>query len=273
MHRALLPGFACLFAMGIAPQSAQAAPSASASVSTSGGAASSGGRGSGPSASGKRFRFHVATDVLSLVHFNPDGANNDFNTTRLGFGIGRRTFLDSSSTGGSGVGGVGVGGGVTSLGFGAIILDGHAVVGGQFAFAVDGLDVGDEGGTLVEGRFVPYFNYMFSPIGRVTPFVGAHFGLGGGAFSQRVDNPIDDDDDGRSVLNVIYPVVGAQGGAHIFIVDAISVDVMFNFDYLAPFARLKLEGVPGDDGDDEDFDKVGDVINVAFVSVGLSAWF
>ncbi|MEM6995577.1 MAG: hypothetical protein AAF721_34015, partial [Myxococcota bacterium] len=168
----------------------------------------------------------------------------------------------------------GIGGGVASIGFGGVILGGHGVVGGLFAFAVDGLDVADDGGTAIEGRFVPYFNYMFNPSGRITPFIGAHFGLGGGAYTDLVDDP-DPTAPGNQVrvtTNVIYPVVGAQGGVHIFLVDAISLDALVNFDYLAPFARTAVDGGM-DPVDDEDYDKAGDLINVAFVSVGISAWF
>ena len=211
-----------------------------------------------------RVRVHLGTDVFSLIHVNPDGAPSSANVNVLGFGIGRRTALDRDSLL---VGGVD---GVASLGVGGVILDGRAVVGGQFAFTVDGLNVGDDGGTAIEGRFVPYFNWMFKPFGRVRPFLGAHFGLGGGAFhSQQINDPADPPI--RVVTNVIYPVVGVQGGVHIFIVEAVSIDALVNFDYFAPFARTRIEDP--DVAVEEDFDKTADVINVAFVNVGISAWF
>lgn len=254
---------ALLAVIGLSPV-AHAAPaaegSAKASVSTSGARASASGLGP----SGKRFRFHLGTDVLSLVHFNPDGQGNEANSNRLGFGIGRRTLVDWPTGG--------LGGGVASLGFGGVILGGHGVVGAAFAFAVDGLDVGDDGGTGIEGRFVPYFNYMFNPSGRVTPFLGAHFGLGGGAFVSRSEE-FGTMEELRTTTNVIYPLVGLQGGVHVFIIPAVSVDAMLNFDYLAPFARTVTEGGTVPDTGDDDYDKTGDLINVAFASVGISAWF
>lgn len=216
-------------------------------------------------AAGKRFRLHVGTDVFSLVHFNPDGAGNDFNTTRLGFGIGRPTLLDTPTGA--------VGFGVVSVGFGAVVLDGHGVVGGRLAFTVDGLNVGDDGGTALEGRFVPYFNYLFTPKGRFTPFIGPHLGLGGGLFTVTDESLVNPGEEVRITTNVIYPVVGVQGGAHIFLVDAVSIDAMVNFDYMAPFARTAIDGDTGADVGGDDLDKVGDVINVAFVSLGLSGWF
>ncbi len=253
---------ACLLAAAAAPQSVHAAPSASGSISA--GAGASGKATGGLAAVDKRVRVHISTDVFSLVHFNPDGANNDFNTTRLGFGIGRRTLLDWPTGG--------VGGGVTSIGVGGVILGGHGVIGGQFAFAVDGLDVADDGGTAIEGRFVPYFNYMFNPSGRITPFVGAHFGLGGGAYTDLIDDPFNPGNSIRVTTNVIYPVVGAQGGVHIFVVPAVSIDALVNFDYMAPFGRSATDGGMDPD-DDEDYDKIGDIINVAFIRAGLSVWF
>lgn len=213
------------------------------------------------SAANKRFRFHVGTDLFSLVHENPDGGDSDLNTNRLGFGIGRRTWLDTPTAF--------VGAGVASLGFSGILLDGHIGVGGMFAFTVDGIDVGDDGGTLIEGRFVPFFNYMFNPAGRVTPFVGLHLGLGGGAGTDTIDDPITGESIRRTV-SVIYPVVGPQGGVHIFVIPAVSVDVMVNFDYIAPHVRFRQEDSPSED---DDYDKVSDIINVAFINVGLSAWF
>jgi len=214
----------------------------------------------GLSPKGKRFRFNLGTDVFSLVHFNPDGGGDD-SRNRLGFGIGRRTELDWPTGG--------IGGGVTSLGFGYIFPKVPIVLGAQFAFAIDGVDVSDDGGTTVEGRLVPYFNYMFNASGRFTPFVGLHFGLGGGLYT--IEDDIDPIGPVRATTNVIYPVVGPQGGVHIFIVDAVSVDALMNLDYMAPHGRTVIDS---DDVDsDRDYDKLGDLLNVAFISVGISAWF
>lgn len=209
-----------------------------------------------------KVRFHIATDFFSFIHYNPDGGNDDANVNVIGFGFGRPTAVDRSAP-------VFFGSGVLSLGVGGIILDGRAAVGGQVAFTVDGLDVGDDGGTLVAGRLVPYFNWMFRPRKRFRPFIGGLFGFGGGTVTTEVDNPLGDDF--RVTQHVIYPVVGAQGGVHIFIVDAVSLDLSLAFEYAAPHERVTSND--DDFDDDDDWDKAGDVINLAFARVGLSAWF
>jgi len=213
----------------------------------------------GLSATNKRFRFHLGTDLFSLIHTNPDGGDADDDSTQLGFGFGRRTRLEYPA----------VGAGVTSLGFSGVLLNGHINLGAMFAFTVDGADVGGPNpSTFIEGRGVPFFNYMFNPAGRVTPFVGMHVGVGGGAAQSDANGP--DEPRRRRTFNVIYPVVGAQGGVHVFIVDAVSVDFMVNFDYLASHSRVREEGT---ESANDDFSKDADIINVAFVNVGISAWF
>jgi hypothetical protein len=196
----------------------------------------------------KKVRIHAGTDFFSFSHFNPDGGGEGIN--QLGFGIGRSTGLDRGLSF--------LNAGVVSLGAGAVILQGRAVVGGQIAFTVDGIDVGNDGGTLIVGRFTPYFNWMFGPFGRVRPWIGLRVGLGGSA--------LHDED---AVARTIYPIVGLQGGAHIFLVDAVSLDLGLTFDYAAPHGRFECDCVDNE----SDYTKLGDWFNLAMPYAGLSAWF
>lgn len=215
-----------------------------------------------PTNSGKRFRFHGELDVLSFSHFNPDG--NGENTNTIGFGFGKTTGIDSYLFVPS-----------WSLGFGYVILDERAVVGGRFVFDLtstsdeedDGAgDFVDSRATVVSGQLVPYFRYIFMPGKRARPFLEGRFGLGGSAISTTTTT----DPETRSSTSVIYPIVGFGGGAHIFIVDAFSIDLAATFDYAAPHAKSRFEA--GDMSTEEDYDKVGDFINIA-AQVGFSVWF
>lgn len=212
-----------------------------------------------PTLEDKKVRIHAGTDFLGFTHFNPDGGSDDGINT-IGFGIGRPTGLDRGSAGFSFVGL-----GTVAFGAAAILLNGHIAVGGELAFTVDGVDVGDDPNTLVLGRFTPYFNYMFGPFGRIKPWVGLRFGMGGSALhGDTIDimgMPVD------GVYRTVYPIVGINGGAHIFVADSVSVDAGITFDYAAPHSKLECDGC------DDDYDKDGDWINMSFPYVGLSAWF
>ncbi len=217
-----------------------------------------------PSNTGKRFRFHGELDVLSFSHFNPDGDGD--NTNALGFGFGKTTGVDSLLAVPS-----------WSLGFGYVFLDGRAVAGGRFVFDLTSAADDDEGDfddfddfddartTIVSGQLIPYFRYIFMPGKRARPFLEGRFGFGGSAVSTTSN-----DSDDRDTSNLIYPVVGVGGGAHFFIVDAFSVDLAATFDYAAPHAKSRRE--LGDISTEDDYDKVGDFINIA-AQVGFSAWF
>jgi hypothetical protein len=212
-----------------------------------------------PTNTGKRFRFHGELDLLSFTHFNPDGDGDNFNT--IGFGFGKTTGIDSYLFVPS-----------WALGFGYVILDERAVVGGRFVFDLTSTSDDDDDGfddaraTVVSGQLVPYFRYIFMPGKRARPFLEGRFGLGGSAVSTT-----DNDSNDRDSLSVIYPIVGFGGGAHIFIVDAFSLDLAATFDYAAPHAKTRNE-TAGVTVEDDDYDKVGDFINVA-AQVGFSVWF
>lgn len=208
-------------------------------------------------------RLSIDTDLLGYTHFSPDDDNTTLATTNaLGFGLGRLSLID---TGG---GPLVLDRSLLAVGLGAVILDGRAVVGGRVAFVVDGLlrEGGDE--TIVAGRFVPYFNWMFRQYGRLRPFVGVRFGLGGGAHTTQAV-VLDEELEVRT--NTIYPIVGAQGGAYVFLLDRVSVDLGLSLDYVAPFGRT-VQVEPEPEGDQPDYEQLGNAVNLA-VTLGLSAWF
>ncbi len=214
-----------------------------------------------PTGAGKRFRFHGDVDVLSFTHFNPDGDGRNVNT--IGFGFGRVNGVDAN-----------IGIPTWSLGFGYVFLGGNAVAGAKFALNLSSTGTEDDDGmarvdsrrTVVGGQLIPYFRYIFLPGKRVRPYIEGRFGFGGTTVSTVVEsNP-----ELRGTFNTIYPAVGLGGGAHIFIVDAFSVDVGLNFDYLAPHTKSRTE--VGNMSMEEDFSKDGDLINLA-ANVGFSAWF
>ncbi|MEM9454901.1 MAG: hypothetical protein AAGF11_12030 [Myxococcota bacterium] len=209
-----------------------------------------------------KVRVHVDTDVFGFSHYNPqDNDADDSNTNVVGFGIGRPTFIDTGNF-------VIFDRPVLAFGVGGVILDGRAVIGARAAFTVDGVLRGNDNDTYVAGRLVPYFNWMFNPRGRIRGFLGGRFGFGGAAVTfEEFDDP---DFVVRRQFNSIYPIVGVQGGMHIFIVERVSLDPGLSFDYIAPHSRShRVEPDPEPVGD---FDKDGDAVNFA-VTFGLSAWF
>lgn len=212
-----------------------------------------------PTLTNKKVRIHVGTDVFSWSHFNPDGSAQNVNV--VGFGIGRPTGIDR----GGALEVFGLTPGVLSIGAAGVILGGRAVIGGQVAFTIDGIIPEDSDSvTVIAGRGIPYFNWMFGPFGRWRPFLGVRLGVGGAALHN------EDDTTGVDVVtNTIYPIVGVQGGAHAFVADSVSIDLGVTFDYAAPFSKVNCDP----DCPDEEFEKVGDWLNLAIFNVGLSAWF
>lgn len=215
-----------------------------------------------PTLTDKKVRIHVGTDVFGWTHFNPDGNSQNINV--VGFGIGRLTGVDRGAEGLP----FGLDPAVLSLGAGAVILQGRAVVGGQVAFTVDGIIPEDsDGSVVIAGRGVPYFNWMFGPFGRWRPFIGLRFGVGGAAVHSNDAGPGE-----TEVVNSIYPIVGVQGGAHAFVADSVSIDLGLTFEYAAPHVKSSCNGACAG-GNSEDFEKAGDWLNFAIFNVGLSAWF
>jgi hypothetical protein len=216
---------------------------------------------------GKPWRLHFETEFLGVTHFNPDGGDDDPDEkqTNVGFGIARPSVLDDH---GALVGGAVFGRPLFGVGFGYAFSKERAIVGGKLALTVDGIDVGDDTNeTLVGGRLVPYFQWMFLPGSWVRPYVEVRLGFGGAA--RVTSDP--DDPDVEFTQHFIYPLVGAGGGVHLFPVDYFSVDLGLNFDYVAPHARDTFDGDPPP-GEDESWDKLGDLVNFG-VLLGASVWF
>lgn len=214
-----------------------------------------------PNAADAKVRVHVDTDFFGVSHYNPDRAPTSGNYNVVGFGIGRPTFIDSGSF-------VLVDRPVLAFGVAGVLADGHAVLGARAAFTVDGRLRDDDNDTTVSGRLVPYFNWIFNPESRFQGYVGGRVGFGGAAITFE-----DLDDGSRSRVNSIYPIVGVQGGMHIFVVDRVSLDPGLSFDYAAPHSRATfIDPEPPPDTPRDDYDKDGDAVNFA-VTFGLSAWF
>lgn len=213
-----------------------------------------------PPAQGARVRVHVDTDFFGFTHYDPDASNSaDANVNTLGFGLGRLSLIDGGTAFFDRP--------LLAFGVGAVLLGGHAVLGARAAFVVDGVLRSGSNDTAVGGRLVPYFNYMFDPIGRVRPYLGLRFGFGGGSTTIEGDFA---GEPTRDRISVIYPIVGVQGGVHVFLAERISLDPGLSFDYAAPHAKTKrLEPM---EGEDTGFELAGHVLNAA-ITLGLSAWF
>lgn len=217
---------------------------------------------------GKPWRLHFESEFFGLSHFNGDGGvmgEDDDKSLSVGFGIGRVAYIDGGY--GAAPFAAYVSRPVLSFGVGYAFSKERAIVGAKVALTVDGFDVGEDSrSTLVGGRFIPYFQWMFLPGSWVRPYVEARVGFGGAA--RKVDP--DPEVDVRATTHVIYPQVGFGGGVHLFPVDYFSVDLGLNFDYLAPHTRTSYEGDPAPDN--TEWDKFGDVINFG-VLLGASVWF
>ena len=211
-------------------------------------------------AGGPKVRVHVDTDLFGFTHFDPDASDSaDANVNTLGFGLGRLSLIDGGTAFFDRP--------LIAFGAGVVLLDGHAVLGARAGFVVDGVLRNGSNDTSVGGRLVPYFNYMFDPIGRVRPYIGLRFGLGGGTTTAEGEFA---GEITRDRISVIYPIVGVQGGVHVFLAERVSLDPGLSFDYAAPHGKSKrLEPM---EGADTGFELAGHVLNAA-ITLGLSAWF
>jgi len=238
-----------LFAFALMPDEAAAAPKAKGAY-------------------GKPWRLHFESEFFGLTHTNLDGGDVDVDDewTSVGFGIGRQALIDGTAAGGLGTFAVFYSRPILSFGVGYAFSKERAIVGAKVALTVDGYDVGDSGHfTLVGGRFIPYFQWMFLPERWARPYVEVRVGFGGSASIDDDEGPFDMAD----ALHVIYPQVGFGGGVHLFPVDYFSIDLGLNFDYLAPHTRVTYRDPPPDN---TEWDKYGDVINFG-VLLGASVWF
>lgn len=226
---------------------------------------------------GARFRFHAATDAFGFQYAVPRGEDLDAvedpdpeavlgasataegpALNRIGVGLGRLSLADEGAMqilrpmpG-------------WSVGFGVMFAEFRAVAGARVHVAYESLDDGDGPRLgLVSGQFVPYLRWLGRAGERVRPYGELRIGLGGGAIGQR-------NDAGSGVLRTLYPTVGLEAGAAIFVVDYFSVDVGLGADYFAPFGRAKAES--GGTTIRSDWLRSADVLNAA-LTVGFSVWF
>ena len=202
----------------------------------------------------KRFRLHIDSEVLGGAWFNPDGEGNS--SVSLGFGLARPSLLDGNGTVMMRP--------LIGLGMGYVFAENRAVVGAKVGFTVDAYDLEHSSRLVtVGGRLVPYFHWMFLPDRRIRPYFEARVGFGGSTSTARNRGG----EDGRVTRSFIYPVVGGGLGLHMFPRDYFSVDLGLNIDYAAPYGMTRRS-----EGDDDDWDKVGDVVNYG-VLLGVSTWF
>lgn len=206
-------------------------------------------------------RVHIDTEALggawTNVDGDPDGDGNDNgNSLSFGAGLSRSSLIDSGPAVFSRP--------LIGFGLGYVFADDRAILGAKLGLSVDGFGIDSSVRTVaIGGRFVPYFQWMFLPDRWFRPYVEGRVGLGGSAASQDVDVI------GRTTGHVIYPVLGAGGGAHFFPREWFSIDVGLNVDYAAPFTRTTFED---NDMDDTNFNKAADVVNFG-VLLGMSVWF
>ncbi len=202
-------------------------------------------------------RVHVDSEALGGAWSSRDGNDVDGggDTVTFGAGLARPSLLDDGAIFSRPLFG---------FGLGWVFAEDRAVLGAKIGLTVDGYGIDGSRPTVAAGgRFVPYFHWMFLPKRMVRPWLEARVGLGGSASSTDVP------DIGRRRDSVIYPIVGAGGGVHIFPRDWFSVDLGFNLDYAAPYARTTFRA---DDQTDTDWEKAADVVNFG-VLLGMSTWF
>jgi hypothetical protein len=255
---------------------------ASASVST-GGVAAGGGAARNAAPTGNRFRLHVDGEFFGWSHYNPDGdtmgMGEDDQTNFVGFGIGRGLSYMPGEWAHSGAGfggGGGIGGGMggspmMGVGFGVLILDERAVVGARTGMSLGHAAPANDmnaRGTSFGGELLPYFRFMFLP-GTIRPYVEGHFGFGGSVIKVATEDMDGEQYWGRG--HVISPIVGAGGGAMLFLNEHFSVDLGLNFDFLAPHTRETYSDNQ-DVLENTDWEKHGNLIALT-LNTGISGWF
>jgi hypothetical protein len=211
----------------------------------------------------KKGRIHADSEVLGFSHIDPDGGGSSNATNAIGVGLGRPTLNDAGYYIVPPRSLFGLGG---AFGFARE----RAFVGAKVAFLFDTTGVGDDDdvhASFVGGQFVPYFQWIFLPGRKIRPWVEARVGMGGGASSFDFN---DEMDSYRRTDHLIYPLVGGGGGAHFFVVDAFSIDLGLNVDYLAPHGRTTRDD-DVDLGEVENWNHAADVVNLSAL-LGLSVW-
>lgn len=209
-------------------------------------------------AEGTRLRVHVDSEALGGAWSRTagrDGVPSD-SSVQFGAGIARPSLLDGGTAVFSRP--------MFGFGLGYVFAEDRAIVGAKLSVSVDGYAIDSDRRTLaVGGRVVPYFQWMFMPHRWIRPYLEARVGMGGSASVADVEGS------GRTTGHIIYPMVGAGTGVHMFPRDWFSVDLGLNVDYAAPFGRTTYKD---DELDDTSWDKAADVVNFG-VLLGMSTWF
>jgi hypothetical protein len=203
-------------------------------------------------ARGSRLRMHFDTQVVGGAAFDPEGEEDT--TVSLGAGLPRPAILEDRA---------GLSRPLLGFGLGWVVGE-RAVLGAKLALTVDAFGLEDDDpAVFVGGRFIPYFHWMFLPGALARPYMEVRAGIGGASsFADAAAG-------GRVRNHVIYPLVGAGLGVHLFPHDRFSLDLGLDADYLAPFVRTTYSDPARED---RAWDKRGDMLAFGAL-LGFSAWF
>lgn len=201
----------------------------------------------------RRLRVHIDTQAAGGAWVHRDVAPPDMSRDSLSFGlgVGRPSMLDDGAALFSRP--------IIGFGLGYLFDNQRTLFGAKLALTLDGYGLSDDAPTFaVGGRFVPYLQWMFRPGHALRPWVEGRVGLGGLSTMR-----------GQTNTQVLYPIVGAGTGVHVFAREWFSVDAGFDLDYAAPLLRSsERDAAQGA----SQWRKRADVIGFGLV-LGLSTWF
>jgi len=233
----------------------------------------------------KRFRLTLGTEVMGLTYLNPVevGTFTDKapNTTIFGLGA-ARVGVNLPSTP------------LTTFEFGfGYLINEQLIVGvevflGGTTASSKGQNSEINGGSTVYydyknktsafgGGLIPYIHYIFTTEGPLRPFAEFRFGFGGVRnWNYSESQNAAGSSATRVVAESITPTVGLGGGVHLFLSDAVSLDLGLTFDYMAPYQRPVKTTIENPDGDtttnaNADYQKSSNAFNLGF-PLGISIW-
>jgi len=205
----------------------------------------------------RRLRVHVDSELLggAWVRRTTPARTEGRDAVSFGGGLGRPSLLDDGSDLATRP--------VFGLGLGYLLEGDHLLVGAKGSLTLDAYGIGDSTRIVAfGGRIVPYAEWIFRAGASVRPYVLARAGVGG-LRTVRHD-PIM----GRTSARMLYPVVGAGAGVHLFARNWLSLDVGLQLDYVAPLLRTGSDGIAGASS----WTKRADVLGFGVV-LGASTWF